>query len=142
MGIRFATQVRFFERVKLERRIQKLEKQPHSQGDTAAEEQRTAQLAALRDDLLVRSFHRRSRNTFSTIGYSHSHQCHPCASRPAKRPQRTMSPTAALSAIEPSMFSRKCSGHSFITESYDASEDHTFPEGRCIAGRPQAHSAV
>lgn len=91
--------MRFFERVKLERRIQKLEKQQLSQVDAAAKEQRTAQLAALRDDLLVRSSDRRSGKTFSTVGYSNSPQCYPCASRPAKRPQRTMSPTATLSAF-------------------------------------------
>ncbi len=44
-------QVRFFERVKLERRISKLERQPAPE---EAEAKRAAQLAALRDDLLVR----------------------------------------------------------------------------------------
>lgn len=50
-------QVRFFERVKLERRIQKLEKQPVPEGDEQAGTERAAQLAALKDDLLVRPRH-------------------------------------------------------------------------------------
>ena len=88
MEIRVTTQVRFFERVKLERRIQKLEKQPLSEGDAAAEERRTAQLAALRDDLLVRSSHRRSRKTISTVGYSHIDQCRSRTSKDPKGPCR------------------------------------------------------
>mmetsp|Transcript_1804 Transcript_1804/g.5249 ORF Transcript_1804/g.5249 Transcript_1804/m.5249 type:complete len:406 (-) Transcript_1804:271-1488(-) len=44
--------VRFFERVKLERRIQKLEKQPVPEGDVPAATERAAQLASLKDDLL------------------------------------------------------------------------------------------
>lgn len=49
--------MRFFERVKLERRIQKLEKQPVPEGDVPAATERAAQLASLKDDLLVRTCH-------------------------------------------------------------------------------------
>ena len=52
MACSLAWQVRFFERVKIERQISQLKRQPQPADEEAAAE-RSAQLAALQDDLVV-----------------------------------------------------------------------------------------
>lgn len=52
MACSLAWQVRFFERVKIERQISQLKRQPQPADDEAAAEW-SAQLAALQDDLVV-----------------------------------------------------------------------------------------